>query len=181
MALPAKIQASVLSWVGESSAAPSEPAAAGDDAASTERYQYPLLTPADLFSLSSEGLAAGSPGVVVKDGFLGREQASRAYNGERFLLLGLRRKPIMIVFRLCLWAQHAGQKKNWLSDSQRRRCREGLCEQAGVVVLGWLLVFQCSHGLYCSLCLVAVSSGLRRVQAMAIIVSFSQPPPPPQV
>lgn len=93
MALPAKIQASILSWIGESSAAPSEPAAT-EDGAAPEKYQYPLLTPADLFSLSSEGLAAGSPGVVVKDGFLGQEQASRAYQGESVLLFGLRRKPI---------------------------------------------------------------------------------------
>ena len=92
MTLPAKIQASILSWVGESSAGPSEPAARGDDAATTETYQYPLLTPADLFSLSSKGLAAGSPGVVVKDGFLGREQASRAYDGESILRIRFEKK-----------------------------------------------------------------------------------------
>lgn len=90
MALPAKLQASILSWVGESSAVPSQPVATEDG----ETYPYPLLTPADLFSLSSEGLAAGSPGVVVKDGFLGREEASRAHEGEISLLSGSRTKPV---------------------------------------------------------------------------------------
>lgn len=80
MVLPAKVQASIMSWLDESSTAvpsgQSGPAAAEDD------YSYPVLTPADLFSLSSRGFAAGSPGVVVKDGFLGREQALRAHAGE---------------------------------------------------------------------------------------------------
>lgn len=80
MVLPAKVQASIMSWLDESSAAvpsgQSGPAAAEDD------YSYPVLTPADLFSLSSGGFAAGSPGVVVKDGFLGREQALQAHAGE---------------------------------------------------------------------------------------------------
>lgn len=126
MALPAKIQASILSWVGESSAAaPSEPAATEDSAAASaaapERYRYPhpLLTPADLFSLSSEALAAGSPGVVVKDGFLGREHALRAYDGESFLFLGLDGSPIVIVL-LVSWAQWWAQPArtcgtHWLS------------------------------------------------------------------
>lgn len=94
MALPAKLQASILSWVGESPTVPSRPVATEDGdvddaAAAHEKHRYPvlLLTPADLFSLSSEGMAAGSPGVVVKDGFLGREQAFRAYEGESVLLV----------------------------------------------------------------------------------------------
>lgn len=97
MVLPAKLQASILSWVGESWELPSEPAAAAAAAETTaaaaaagqqqqeECCCYPLLTPADLFSLSSKGVAAGSPGLVVKDGFLGREQALRCYEGEFYM------------------------------------------------------------------------------------------------
>lgn len=81
MALPAKLQASILSWVEGGSAAPSKPVSTGRDANDVFNASN-LLTPADLFSLSSRGLAAGSPGVVVKDGFLGREQALRAYEGD---------------------------------------------------------------------------------------------------
>jgi len=82
MALPAKLQANILSWVEDGSAAPSKPVSTEED----DVYNASnLLTPADLFSLSSLGLAAGSPGVVVKDGFLGREQAVRAYEGDSVL------------------------------------------------------------------------------------------------
>lgn len=98
MTLPAKLQASILSWVGESSEPRSEPVVAapaavaaatatGREEKSGSNSYYPLLTPADLFSLSSQGVAAGSPGVVVKDGFLGREQALRSYEGETCFLL----------------------------------------------------------------------------------------------
>lgn len=89
MVLPAKIQASILSWAAESSEVPSKPAAAAEAPVAPEErsnWNYPLLTPGDLFSLSSEGVAAGSPGVVVKDGFLGREQALRSYEGEESCL-----------------------------------------------------------------------------------------------
>lgn len=100
MALPARLQASILSWVGESPEPPPETAAAATAVAAQttaaaarrqeeqqQQYCYhPLLTPADLFSLSSKGVAAGSPGVVVKDGFLGREQALRCYEGEVCLI-----------------------------------------------------------------------------------------------
>lgn len=79
MALPAKLQASILSWVDGGSAAPSKHGSTKQDADVFNASS--LLTPADLFTLSSRGLAAGSPGVVVKDVFLGREQALRAYEG----------------------------------------------------------------------------------------------------
>eukprot|EP00752_Nemacystus_decipiens_P002980 g2766.t2 len=121
MALPAKIQASILSWVGESSVDPSSPAASGDDAAATEKYQHPLLTPADLFSLSSEGLAAGSPGVVVKDRFLGREQASRAYGAALEVEKGGEMKPAGMGRGDGVWhgQQSRGDSILWITDGIR--------------------------------------------------------------
>ncbi|CAN0235917.1 unnamed protein product, partial [Ectocarpus fasciculatus] len=76
MVLPAKVQASIMSWLDESSTA--VPSGQSGPAAAEDGHSYPVLTPADLFSLSSRGVEAGSPGVVVKDGFLGREQALQA-------------------------------------------------------------------------------------------------------
>lgn len=87
MVLPVKLQASILSWVGEGPAESSQHSGKDDGSTSIQTHSYPLLTPADLFSLSSQGMAAGSPGVVVKDGFLGQEQAMRARMGEMCLHL----------------------------------------------------------------------------------------------
>lgn len=87
MALPVKLQADILSWIGDDASEPSEPALSlpsfiGEGEAETrQQATNPSLNPADLFSLSNAGAAAGSPAVVVKDGFLGRAQALRAYEG----------------------------------------------------------------------------------------------------
>lgn len=42
----------------------------------------PFLTPGDLFCLSDSAATAGSPCVVVKDGFLGSIKALEAFEGE---------------------------------------------------------------------------------------------------
>ena len=87
MALPVKLQAGILSWIGDDASEPSEPALSlpslsGEGEGETrQKVTNPFLNPADLFSLSNAGAAAGSPSVVVKDGFLGRAQALRAYEG----------------------------------------------------------------------------------------------------
>lgn len=87
MALPVKLQASILSWISDDASEPSEPSlslpsVSGEGVGKTrQQVTNPFLNPADLFSLSNAGAAAGSPCVVVKDGFLGRSQALRAYEG----------------------------------------------------------------------------------------------------
>lgn len=87
MALPAKLQASILSWIHDDASTPSEPAlplssVSGEGENKTrQEVKNSLLSPADLFSLSNAGAAAGSPCVVVKDEFLGRAQALQAYEG----------------------------------------------------------------------------------------------------
>ena len=91
MALPVKLQASILSWIGDNVSQPLEdalplPSVSEEGEGETrEQVTYPFLNPADLFSLSNAGAAAGSPCVVVKDGFLGRAQALRAYEGGCWL------------------------------------------------------------------------------------------------
>lgn len=42
----------------------------------------PFLTPGDLFCLSDSAATAGSPCVVIKDGFLGSVKALEAFEGE---------------------------------------------------------------------------------------------------
>lgn len=90
MALPPKLQTNIMSWVGDNSTPPSDTALPHTGAYVTGEGDrqpngdctYPCLSPADLFSLSNAAAAAGSPCVVIKDRFLGREQALRAYEGE---------------------------------------------------------------------------------------------------
>lgn len=98
MPLPVKLQASILSWVGEKP--PTEPmpneeeaaVAAAAEAACSARYEeqsgglrcatsLSCLSAADLFLLSNAAAEAGSPCVVVKDDFLGQQEASRVYQG----------------------------------------------------------------------------------------------------
>ncbi|CBJ30213.1 [Skp1-protein]-hydroxyproline N-acetylglucosaminyltransferase, family GT60 [Ectocarpus siliculosus] len=119
MALPAKVQASIMSWLDESSTAiasgQSEPAAAEDD------YSYPVITPADLFSLSSGGFAAGSPGVVVKDGFLGREQALQAHAAALEVENRGEMKPAGMGRRDGVWhgQQSRGDSIMWITEGIR--------------------------------------------------------------
>lgn len=99
MALPVKLQARVLSWLGENqvpSSIPEPPEAPRDETGEDERQEAInsnycpslSLSPMDLFSLNDIAAAAGSPCVVVKDGFLGRDHALRAHEGEDRLDLG---------------------------------------------------------------------------------------------
>lgn len=98
MPLPVRLQATILSWVGETATAtegdipgvlettlsPSRAEPAEDAETKIKDESVPMsscLSPADLFSLSDEAAAAGSPCVVVKDGFLGREEALRVHKG----------------------------------------------------------------------------------------------------
>lgn len=86
MSLPVKLQAGILSWVGDILPVPTEDAGSspgGKDGKGESEAAVldPCLSPADLFCLSTAGIAAGSPGFVIKDGFLGREQALRVYEG----------------------------------------------------------------------------------------------------
>lgn len=95
MALPVKLQANILSWMTKDSipALDSAPPRAPDDImgaeerASTKCDCVTSLSPTELFSLSSAAAAAGSPCVVIKDRFLGKEQASRVHDGELHTLL----------------------------------------------------------------------------------------------
>ncbi|CAM9544677.1 unnamed protein product [Pylaiella littoralis] len=141
MTLPAKLQTSILSWVGESSEPRSEPVAAapaavaaatatGREEKSGSNSYYPLLTPADLFSLSSQGVAAGSPGVVVKDGFLGREQALRSYEAALAVEKGGEMKPAGMGRGDGVWhgQQSRGDNILWITEGLRGRGKlpEGL-------------------------------------------------------
>lgn len=94
MVLPVKLQASILSWMGEDSIpavdyaperAPDGPVVAVERA-TTESDWYPALSPTDLFSLSNAAAAAGSPCVVIKDRFLGQEEALRVHEGKSHTL-----------------------------------------------------------------------------------------------
>lgn len=95
MVLPVKLQANILSWMANDSipALDSAPPRAPDDPVGaegrvrTECDWYTSLSPTELFSLSNTAAAAGSPCVVIKDRFLGKEQASRVHDGERHTLL----------------------------------------------------------------------------------------------
>lgn len=84
----------ILCWIAENSTPHSSkalPGACVDEAQQNEDSKqhndcnllHRVLSPADLFALSDEAAAAGSPCVVVKDGLLGKEDALRAYEGER--------------------------------------------------------------------------------------------------
>lgn len=93
MPLPVKLQASILSWVGETPPTAAARAAVATTTKSPVRHEEEqggkleeevcsCLSAADVFLLSDAAAAAGSPCVVVKDGFLGQEETSRVYQGE---------------------------------------------------------------------------------------------------
>ena len=86
MALPAKLQRNILSWVGEtaptSSATPKARVNGDERSLGSNNGLDHFLSPTDLFSLSDAAAVSGSPCVVVKDGFLGRENALRVHEGE---------------------------------------------------------------------------------------------------
>lgn len=86
MALPAKLQHSILSWVGDdtkaSTATASVKVSSNEDGLDGTNDVDPTLSPMDLFSLSDAAAAAGSPCVVIKDNFLGREKAFDVHKGE---------------------------------------------------------------------------------------------------
>lgn len=83
MALPAKLQHSILSWVGNDTiASTSLKVSSDEDVLYGINDVDPTLSPMDLFSLSDAAAAAGSPCVVIKDNFLGREKAFGVHKGE---------------------------------------------------------------------------------------------------
>lgn len=86
MALPVKLQRSILSWVGDdtivSPATVCVQVSSDEDGLDDTNDVDPTLSPMDLFSLSDAAAAAGSPCVVIKDDFLGREKAFGVHKGE---------------------------------------------------------------------------------------------------
>ncbi|CAM9405116.1 unnamed protein product, partial [Laminaria digitata] len=127
MALPVKLQASILSWIGNDASEPSEPALPlssvrrEGEGETREQVTNPRLSPADLFSLSNAAAAAGSPCVVIKDGFLGRAQALRAYEAALEVEEGGDMKPARMGRGDGLWQgkQSRGDSILWITQGLR--------------------------------------------------------------
>ncbi|CAM9191310.1 unnamed protein product, partial [Ascophyllum nodosum] len=125
MALPAKLQRNILSWVGEtaptSSATPKARVNGDERSLGSNNGLDHFLSPTDLFSLSDAAAVSGSPCVVVKDGFLGRENALRVHEAALQIEEEGEMKPAGMGRGEDLWhgEQSRGDRILWITDGIR--------------------------------------------------------------